>query len=250
MVIVKQQYNIQNVLFSLTILFLLWGMISLYTQMTIIVSPISVLQKIFVIFYPTLVVHSVYSLGRMMIGIIIAIITGVSMGIGMGYFKILDKFFSPIVYMTYPIPKIALLPILMVLCGLGEVSKVMMIVLIILFQVIIGVRDGVKDIAKEIYEPLISVGATHKDIILQIVLPACLPKLFTSLRIAMATAISVLFFTETFGTTYGMGFFIMDAWMRVNYIEMYAGIMVLSFIGFALFFTFDVIEKKCCGWLV
>lgn len=75
-----------------------------------------------------------------------------------------------------------------------------------------------------------------------------MPKFLTSLRVAMATAVSVLFFTETFGTTYGMGYFIMDAWMRVNYLEMYSGIAVLSNIGLILFSTIDYIERKTCSW--
>ncbi|MPM90264.1 hypothetical protein SDC9_137385 [bioreactor metagenome] len=86
------------------------------------------------------------------------------------------------------------------------------------------------------------------DIFREILIPASLPKFLTSLRVAMATAISVLFFTETFGTQYGMGYFIMDAWMRVNYLEMYSGIIVLSLIGLILFGTIDYFEKKNCYW--
>jgi NitT/TauT family transport system permease protein len=75
-----------------------------------------------------------------------------------------------------------------------------------------------------------------------------MPKFLTALRVAMATAVSVLFFTETFGTQYGMGYFIMDAWLRVNYLEMYSGIVVLSSIGLILFSTIDYMERKMCGW--
>ena len=64
----------------------------------------------------------------------------------------------------------------------------------------------------------------------------------------MATAISVLFFTETFGTQYGMGYYIMDAWLRVNYLDMYAGIVVLSLIGLCLFGIIDMVEARACRW--
>lgn len=70
----------------------------------------------------------------------------------------------------------------------------------------------------------------------------------TAIRVAMATAVSVLFFTETFGTKYGMGYFIMDAWLRVNYLEMYAGIVVLSVIGLLLFIVIDGLEHYFCRW--
>ena len=64
----------------------------------------------------------------------------------------------------------------------------------------------------------------------------------------MATAVSVLFFTETFGTQYGMGYYIMDAWLRVNYLDMYAGIVVLSLMGLLLFGLIDMAEYVTCRW--
>jgi len=64
----------------------------------------------------------------------------------------------------------------------------------------------------------------------------------------MATAISVLFFTETFGTQYGIGCYIMDAWLRVNYLDMYAGIVVLSTMGLMLFILLDFAERRLCAW--
>ena len=93
-----------------------------------------------------------------------------------------------------------------------------------------------------------SLGATFRDIFFEVLWPASLPKFITAVRVALATAISVLFFTETFGTKYGMGYFIMDAWLRVNYLEMYSGIVVLSLIGLIMFTTIDMIEQYACHW--
>jgi NitT/TauT family transport system permease protein len=81
-----------------------------------------------------------------------------------------------------------------------------------------------------------------------VIFPASLPKFLTAIRVAMATAVSVLFFTETFGTQYGMGYYIMDAWLRVNYLEMYAGIVVLSLLGLLLFGILDLLEYMTCRW--
>ena len=82
----------------------------------------------------------------------------------------------------------------------------------------------------------------------EILWPASLPKFLTAMRVAMATAISVLFFAETFGTQSGRGYFIMDAWLRVNYLEMYSGMVVLSLIGLFLFGFLDVMEHLLCRW--
>ena len=155
---------------------------------------------------------------------------------------------APLVYLTYPVPKIALLPILMLLAGVGELAKILMIFLIIVFQVVIAVRDAIKAIPGEMYYPLYSLGASRWQSVREVIFHATWPKFLTAVRVAMATAVSVLFFTETFGTQYGMGYFIMDAWLRVNYLEMYAGIVVLSAIGLLLFGLLDALEYLTCRW--
>lgn len=170
------------------------------------------------------------------------------MGFLMGYFERVDKVLSPLVYFTYPVPKIALLPVVMLLFGLGESSKLIMIVLIIIFQIIITARDAVKDIPQETFRSLQSLGASRWQTFSEIVLPASIAEILTSTRLALGTAVSILFFTETFGTEYGMGYFIMDSWMRVNYLDMYAGIVVLSLMGFVLFVAIDLAENYICAW--
>lgn len=227
---------------------LVWQSASIITQLPIIPTPAAVLHNLSQIFITHISVHSVYSMWRILAGVLLSVIVGIPLGLLMGYFPRWDKLLSPIIYLSYPIPKIALLPMIMLLFGLGDLSKTVMIFLIIVFQVIVAVRDGVSSIPKETYYPLYSLGASFFDILREILIPASLPKFLTALRIAMATAISVLFFTETFGTQYGMGYFIMDAWMRVNYLEMYSGIVVLSIIGLVLFGAIDWLEKELCHW--
>ena len=221
-----------------------WALVKL----PIIPSPMAVMGNLVDIFVSKIVIHGFYSLWRIVAGVFLSVIIGIPIGLCMGYFSKWDRMLSPLVYLTYPIPKIALLPIMMLLFGLGDASKIIMIFLIIVFQVIVAVRDGVKSIPKETYYPLYSLGANFKDVFWEILMPASLPKFLTSIRVAMATAISVLFFTETFGTQYGMGYFIMDAWMRVNYLEMYSGIVILSCIGLILFGVIDYLDRKICHW--
>jgi len=233
---------------SILIVVALWHFAASWMNLPIIQPPWAVIVNLYHIFPSEIAIHSFYSLWRIVAGVLLAVIVGIPMGYCMGYFEKCDTILSPIVYLTYPIPKISLLPVIMLLFGLGELSKILMIFMIIVFQVIIAVRDGVKSIPKETYYPLYSLGAGVIDIFREILIPASLPNFLTSLRVAMATAISVLFFTETFGTQYGMGYFIMDAWMRVNYLEMYSGIVVLSCVGLILFGTIDYLERKMCYW--
>ena len=235
-------------LLAAVVLTIIWFVVSQLVDLPIIPSPVLVVENLADIFMKYIAIHSIYSLWRIGAGLLLAVTVGLPLGVIMGYFPQTDRFLAPVVYLTYPIPKIALLPILMLLFGVGELSKVFMIFLIIVFQVVVAVRDGIRAIPNETYYPLYSLGASFKDIFFEVLWPASLPKFITAIRVALATAISVLFFTETFGTQYGMGYFIMDAWLRVNYLEMYSGIVVLSLLGLILFTTIDLIERNACHW--
>ncbi len=233
---------------SFIVIIIAWWVLAELINLPIVPSPWAVFHNIIEIFTAKMSIHLVYSLGRIVAGITLAVVLGVPLGYLMGYFQRMDKLLAPLVYFTYPIPKLALLPVVMLLFGLGEISKLIMIVLIVIFQVIITSRDAVKSIPTETFHSLQSLGASKVQKLTEIIVPASLPEVLTATRLALGTAVSILFFTETFGTEYGMGYFIMDAWMRVNYLDMYAGIVVLSFMGFVIFSVIDIAETYLCSW--
>ena len=226
----------------------LWAGLAYLLAIPVIPSPEQVALRLAAKFPETIAVHAGYSLMRIVLGLFAAVAVGYPVGVLMGHFPRVNRLFAPVLYMTYPVPKIALLPVVMLLFGVGETSKLLLVFLIIVFQVIVGVRDAVAAIPSETYAPLRVLGASFPQIVCHIIVPASLPKFITAVRVAMATAISVLFFTETFGTQYGIGCYIMDAWLRVNYLDMYAGIVVLSTMGLMLFILLDFAERRLCAW--
>ena len=226
----------------------LWAGMAYLLQMPVIPSPAQVLLRLAAKFPETIAVHAGYSLMRIVLGLFAAVAVGYPVGVLMGYFPRVNRLLAPLLYLTYPVPKIALLPVVMLLFGVGEWSKLILVFLIIVFQVVVAVRDAVAAIPSETYAPLRVLGASFAQIVRHIIVPASLPKFITAVRVAMATAISVLFFTETFGTQYGIGYYIMDAWLRVNYLDMYAGIVVLSAMGLMLFILLDWTERRLCRW--
>ncbi len=244
----KSKVVLRAYLAGMVFLLLLWQVAASLVQLPIIPEPWLVFMRLGEIFADKIAVHAVYSLWRILAGILLAVAVGYPLGVIMGYFIRADRYLAPLVYLTYPIPKIALLPILMLLAGIGELSKIIMIFLIVVFQIVVALRDGIRAIPTETYYPLYSLGASFRQVFCYILVPATLPNFITAIRVAMATAVSVLFFTETFGTQYGMGYFIMDAWLRVNYLEMYTGIVTLSMLGLLLFGLLDLIEGKLCRW--
>lgn len=227
---------------------LLWYIASVTLHINVLVNPFTVYNHLGEIIQKSMEIHIITSLGRIIAGVGISIILGVSTGLLMSRSQLADKLLGSFVYFTYPIPKLALLPVVMLLAGIGDATKIIMIVLIIIFQIIISTRDAANNIPQENYQILTSLGAGKWITMKNVTIPAILPDLFTTLRIATGTAISVLFVTETYGTDQGMGYFIVDAWMRINYIEMYAGIIILSLMGFFLFLLIDVLDATLCRW--
>ena len=239
---------LKTLLGAAVLLLLVWQMVSMLLHLPMVPPPLRVGQTIGDIFASSVAVHLGYSLGRIAAGLLLAVAAGLPLGMLAGYYPMLDRWISPLLYLTYPAPKIAFLPVVLLLFGVGDFSKIFLIFLIIVFQIVIAVRDAVRMLPAETFYPLFSLGASFPTIVREILWPASLPAFLTAIRVAMATAISVLFFTETFGTQYGMGYFIMDAWLRVNYLEMYAGIVVLSLAGLLLFALLDGLEARLCRW--
>ncbi|MCD7898622.1 MAG: ABC transporter permease [Bacteroides sp.] len=237
-----------NMLLGMLLVNILWYIAARILQINALVDPITVYIHLEDAWKNSMSEHLFASLWRIAAGVGIAGILGLGLALFMAHSKLAGRVLAAFVYFSYPIPKLALLPVVMLLAGLGDATKIIMIVLIILFQIIINLRDSLKNIPRESFLIVTSLGASHWQIFRHITMPAVLPDLLSTLRVAIGTAISVLFVTETYGTERGMGYFIVDAWMRINYIDMYAGIVVLSMTGFFLFLLTDLLESTLCKW--
>jgi NitT/TauT family transport system permease protein len=136
----------------------------------------------------------------------------------------------------------------MLLFGLTDVSKVMVVFLVLFFQFLIASRDAVKGIPDQYLISLRSLGAGRLQTMRYVVWPALLPQLLSGLRVGAGTALAVLFFAETFGTRIGLGYFVMESWMRVAYPDMYAGVLGLGILGLAIFKSIDAVQRRACRW--
>lgn len=245
----KRTYNyILYILAGFLLFNIIWYILSETLQIKALPSPIDVYKGYSKAINNGIILHLTSSLQRTCIGLTISLIIALIVGLAMGYNRTVNKILGPLLYFTYPVPKLALLPIVMILFGIGEASKIIIIVLIIVFQLILSIRDAVKAIPKEDYSILTSLRASNLNKLRHITLPAILPAILSSLRVSLGIAMSALFFTETFGTDKGLGFYITDSWMRIDYIQMYFGIFVLSLAGFVIFLILDLIEKYFCRW--
>ncbi len=196
----------------------------------------------------TLGVHAGASLGRVLWALAISFLPAAALGLAAGRSRRADAFVAPFIYIVHPLPKVAFLPIIMLVFGLGEPSKIILVGIIIFSQILVSARDSARRVPRQLIDSVRSLGATRLDLAVRVIVPATLPDLLTSLRVSLGTAIAVLFLAETFATETGLGYLIVDAWSRVDYPEMYAAIIALSLLGLTLFIVVDGAERLLCPW--
>jgi len=187
--------------------------------------------------------HLLFSLYRIAMGMALALFFAIPTGMLAGRTQKLDQLISPVLYLLYPLPKIAFLPVFMVLFGIGDLSKIMLIAVIIFFPASVTIRDGVKEISVQYLELAQAYHLTQTQILRDILWPFILPRIFSSLRITLGISLSVLFISENYAATYGLGYYIMNNWVMAQYVGMYAGIVLLSLLGLTLYVALDGLER-------
>lgn len=236
-------------LYGILMVFLIWELLHLVIHSAAVPSPTTTLTNcVLLLQNKEIYVHLLYSFLRLMAAISISLIIGVSLGTLMGLVPVIDRLLAPILYVLFPIPKVALLPILFIFFGLGEVSKIGLIILILVFQMTLMVRDAIHAIPSGI---LLSAKVMHLEgwaFYRHLILPCISKTVISGTRISAGTGIAVLFFAENYATTQGLGFFIMNSWSLIDYVNLYSGIVFLSALGGIIFSTLDYLEKKLCNW--
>ena len=193
--------------------------------------------------------HLSASLWRVIASTFLAILAAAPIGLILGQSKKLNDFFAPIIYLLYPIPKVVLVPIVLLFFGIGDFPKIIIIFMILFFQILVLVRDQAASIRPELIQSVRSLGAGRRALFRYVYFPASLPAILTALRQSVGTAVAVLYIAELFATQRGLGYYIyLNGSTLFNYPAMYAGIIVLSFMGLALYFSVDWLEKKLCPW--
>lgn len=190
----------------------------------------------------------VASLSRIIIGFTLGSFLGAVLGIGMGLFTSLRIFFQPLVLLVYPIPKIAVLPLIMLVFGIGEMSKIVVVLIGSFFLVLINTLHGVDSMDK-IYHDLVKVyRIPFARFVWRIVLPAILPSLFTGLKLAIGYSLVIVVAAEFSGANEGIGYLIWQSWETFSIKSMYAGVFVIGALGFVLVNTLNWLERRLIPW--
>jgi ABC-type nitrate/sulfonate/bicarbonate transport system permease component len=172
------------------------------------------------------------SLYRVALGFVLGTAAGVIVGLGAGLVPGVRHFFDPLVSFLYAIPKVAFLPVFLLLFGLGHASKISIIAFSSFFPVFIASRHAVLAVNKLLVWAARNMGAPRRTIFFRVIVPAAAPQLFTGIRIGLAHAFVVLFAAELIGSKAGLGTIITSGEEWVRFDLMFAGIVCFAVLGF------------------
>ncbi|HEX3179437.1 MAG TPA: ABC transporter permease [Methylomirabilota bacterium] len=192
--------------------------------------------------------HVAASLWRLVLGFGIGAALGVAVGVAVGFFAVAEAVGTPIIAATFPVPKIALLPLLILWLGLGEPSKIAVIALGVFFPMAINTFTGVRQADPLLVRAAVAFGARRWSVIRKVVLPSALPMIFAGLRLGAGTALLLLVAAEMIAVESGIGFLVLHAGNLMQTTKLMVGIVVLSLLGVLSHFSLARLERLAIPW--
>jgi ABC-type nitrate/sulfonate/bicarbonate transport system permease component len=238
-----------DVLLAALALAALWQMVAMVVHLPILPTPLVVAQVFVRELGRGLWEHFLASLWRVVASMVLAVLLAAPAGLAIGQSKWLSRIFSPVIYLLYPIPKVVLAPIILLVLGVGDSAKIAIIFLILFFQIVVLVRDQAANLPPQLMHSLRSLGAGRRALFTLVYWPASLPAILTALRQSIGTAVAVLYVAELFATQRGLGYYIYyNGSTLLDYPAMYAGVAAMSLLGLGLYFGVDWLERRLCPW--
>jgi NitT/TauT family transport system permease protein len=230
-------------------LLLSWQILAMLVNLPILPAPLDVSLVFVRELKNGLPNHFMFSLWRVFAGMALSVLVAAPVGLAIGGSRTLNRIFSPLIYLLYPIPKVVFVPVVILFLGIGDTAKIAIMFLILFFQIVVLVRDQAAGLAPQLIQSLHSLGAGRRALFRFVYLPASLPAILTALRQSIGTAVAVLYITELSATKYGLGYYIYyNGSTLLDYPAMYAGVMAMSLLGLGMYFTVDWLERKWCKW--
>lgn len=192
--------------------------------------------------------HIGASLGRIGTALIAAVLTAIPLGIAIGRNKIVRGVLDPIIEFYRPIPPLAYLPLIVIWCGIGELSKVLLIYLAIFAPIVIATATGVRSVDQAKIRAAQSLGATQMQIIKHVILPSSLPNILTGIRIGLGVGWSTLVAAELVGASEGLGFMVQSSSQLLATDVVIVGILIIAVIAFILEIGLRRLQRKLVPW--
>ncbi|HWR41798.1 ABC transporter permease [Sporomusa sp.] len=239
-----------SILSPLTLL-LLWEAAARlgFVDTRLLSSPSLILQAFFpLLLSGDLIYNTWISVLRVIWGFIAGAVPGILLGMSMGLSPLVRSAVEPMIAATYPIPKLAIMPLILLIFGLGETSKIFTIAIGVFYLVVINTMAGVLNIDKIYLEVAKNFGASRKDFYLTIALPGALPMIFAGLKLGMGMALILIVAAEMSAAKAGVGWMIWRAYDMFDIEQMFAALITLSVLGYIFSLVLDWMERLVLPW--
>ncbi len=192
--------------------------------------------------------HVTASLRRVLLGFLVGAVPAIALGLVMGLSRWVRAAVNPLIAATYPIPKSAMVPLVMLIFGLGDASKVALVAIGVFYLVLINTMTGVMNIEGLYLDVARNFGADRLRLFLTVALPGALPLIFAGLRLGMGIGLILIVVAEIVGARSGIGYFIWQSWQIFAVERMFVGLVVIALLGWVTALLFDRAESWLVPW--
>jgi ABC-type nitrate/sulfonate/bicarbonate transport system permease component len=195
-----------------------------------------------------LLLNTALTLYRALFGFAIAAAAGILLGMGMSRNKAVRWLFDPIISVGFPMPKIAFLPVVILWLGVYDTSKIAMVVLDAVFPVVTATMAGIAGVDRHLLWSARNMGASEREVVWQIVLPAAFPQIMTGLQVALPIALIVAVVAEMLMGGYGLGGAMVHASRFADSRGVFAGIVEIAVVGYMLVKAMGLVRRRVLVW--
>lgn len=188
------------------------------------------------------------SMGRIVFGYLLGAVSGIVLGVVLGFSRISERVGIPIANALYPIPKLAIIPLIILWIGAGETSKILVIAAEVLFPVLFNTYSAVRNTEPALIRAAVSFGASRRTVILRVILPASLPTIFAGLRIGAGLSLLILVAAEMIGAQHGIGAMILQYSSLMMTANVLVGVVLLSILGLLINRGLAQLERWLLPW--
>jgi ABC-type nitrate/sulfonate/bicarbonate transport system permease component len=188
------------------------------------------------------------SIERIGIGFLIGAVPGIIIGLAMGLFSPVRAIIQPLIDATFPIPKVALLPLFIMVFGIGEESKYAIIATAVIYLVLINTVAGVRNIDRIYLDVGKNFHASRLMMFTDVAFPGALPLIMAGVKLGMGVALLVIVTAEFVGAKSGIGYMIWTSWQVFQVEKMYVGLLVIAIVGFATAILLTWVERVLVPW--
>jgi ABC-type nitrate/sulfonate/bicarbonate transport system permease component len=192
--------------------------------------------------------HLWASVQRLFWGFLVGGIPALILGVLMGLYRPVRAAIDPLISATYPIPKSAILPLILLIFGLGEASKIVMVALGVFYPVLINTMSGVVQIDKIYLDVGKNFKASRWQVFRTIALPGAMPSIMAGIKLGVGMGLILIAISEMIGAKEGIGYMIWNAWQILTVETMYVGLTVIALLGFLFNVMLNFIEGRILPW--